>query len=406
MEINANLKIVVLPSFYPMKFKPNYGIFFEEQTKLIRKRGADVTIIFNENRSLSSFNLRKFRHIHFQKQFTIEEEIPVFRRLNWNVIPTKFDLGRKIWIKNSIGLVNSYIKKHGKPDLIHVHCAFDAGSVAIYFKDKMQIPYIVTEHSSFFALSEISIAQKKEVLSIYENAMKVIVVSRPFRELLSEKLGFEKNRIEVIPNFIDTNYFDPGNVINLDRFAKEKFIVTISDHFYMKRLDRLLDAFKIIVNQYPDWKLLIGGKGKDTNRLKNITKELGLEDKVVFTGALTKEQVKNYLKKASMFVLPSDYETFGIVIIEAMAMGLPVVATACGGPEDIITKETGILVELNTNSLANGIIEIISKYEYYDKEAIRSYAIDNFSGDSIADKYMQIYSKSIMQFAKTNKIIL
>jgi len=395
MEPNYTPKIVVLPSYYPTKFYNSYGNFFEEQTKLIRKKGCDITVIFNEKRSLKSFNLKKLRYAHFQKRFKIEENVPVFRRMNWNIIPTKFDLGQKIWVKNSIDLVNSYIKKHGKPDLFHVHCAFDAGSVAKYFKDKLQIPYIITEHSTFFALSKISSDQKKEALSIYENAEKVIVVSNPFKQLLSEKIGFEKSKIYVVPNFIDTSYFNPESNIFLNSSGKGNIILTVSHHDYKKRIDRLLDAFKIISEQYQDWKLIIGGEGTETNNLISKAKELNLQDKVAFVGFLTKEQVRNYMKIANIFVLPSDVETFGVVVIEAMAMGLPVVATASGGPEDIITKETGILVGHNTGSLANGIIELIANYECYDKMQIRSYIVNNFSGETIADKYIEMYSQSI-----------
>jgi glycosyltransferase involved in cell wall biosynthesis len=97
------------------------------------------------------------------------------------------------------------------------------------------------------------------------------------------------------------------------------------------------------------------------------------------------------MKYTDIFVLPSDVETFGVVVIEAMAMGLPVVATASGGPEDIITKETGVIVERNSNSLAKGIMGVIANYGNYNKEIIRSYILNNFSGKIISDQYIEIY---------------
>jgi glycosyltransferase involved in cell wall biosynthesis len=398
MENTSHPKIVVLPSFYPMNFHYTRGGFFEEQTRLIKNRGANVSVIFNEDRSITSFNLKKLKHVYFQKQFKLEEGLPVLRKLNWNIIPTKFNLGRRIWIKNSINLVESYIKQYGKPDLFHVHCAFNAGYIAKYLKEKHNIPYIITEHSTFFALSSISIVQKKEVLDIYSNAEKVIVVSNPFRKLLSGKTGFDIDKIDVVPNFIDTDYFDPNFKNDLNLLEDMKTIFTVCHHGYKKRLDRLLDAYKIVLEHYPEWKLIIGGNGTETNSLKIKTKELNLQNSVDFVGFLAKEQVKNYMKKASMFVLPSDVETFGVVVIEALAMGLPVVATASGGPEDIITKETGIIVERDTQSLAKGIIEIITNYSTYNKEHLRSYIINNFSGETVADKYLKIYKESILNY--------
>lgn len=394
MDNKLNPKIIVLPSFYPMDFHYTRGGFFEEQTRLIKKSGADVTVIFNEDRSMKSFSLRKFKDIHFQKQFKIEENLPVLRRLNWNIVPTKFDFGCKFWVKNFINLVESYIKEYGKPDLFHVHCVFNAGSVAKYLKEKYNIPYIITEHSTFFALSNISIAQKKKAYDIYNNAEQVVVVSQPFRKLLAEKTGFNINRIDVIPNFIDTDYFDPNFTSTLNGLENSKIIFTVCHHSYKKRLDRLLEAFKIVAEQFPEWKLIIGGNGDETNILKAKTKELNLQDKVSFVGFLTKEQVKDYMKKANIFVLPSDVETFGVVVIEAMAMGLPVVATASGGPEDIVTKETGIIVERNSESLAKGIIEVIFNYGFYNKVKIRSYVVNNFSGQTVASKYIKLYYKA------------
>jgi glycosyltransferase involved in cell wall biosynthesis len=398
MKNSSHPKIIVLPSFYPMNFHYTRGGFFEEQTRLIKNRGANVSVIFNEDRSITSFNLKKLKHVYFQKQFKLEEGLPVLRKLNWNIIPTKFNLGRRIWIKNSINLVESYIKQYGKPDLFHVHCAFNAGYIAKYLKEKHNIPYIITEHSTFFALSSISIVQKKEVLDIYSNAEKVIVVSNPFRKLLSGKTGFDIDKIDVVPNFIDTDYFDPNFKNDLNLLEDMKTIFTVCHHGYKKRLDRLLDAYKIVLEHYPEWKLIIGGNGTETNSLKIKTKELNLQNSVDFVGFLAKEQVKNYMKKASMFVLPSDVETFGVVVIEALAMGLPVVATASGGPEDIITKETGIIVERDTQSLAKGIIEIITNYSTYNKEHLRSYIINNFSGETVADKYLKIYKESILNY--------
>jgi glycosyltransferase involved in cell wall biosynthesis len=390
MKINLDPKIIVLPSFYPMDYHYTRGGFFEEQTKLIKKAGADVAVVFNEDRSLKSFSIAKFRHIHFQKQFRIEkDDIPVLRRLNWNIIPTKYELGRKLWIKNYITLIEYYIKKYGMPDLFHVHCAFNAGSVAKYFKEKYNIPYILTEHSTFFALSDISENKKREVFNIYENAEKVIVVSKPFRILLSEKTGFPLSKIDVIPNFIDTDFFNP----NLEDKTKtvQNSIFTVCHHVYKKRLDRLLDAFLIVSKYYPNWKLIIGGDGKETDFLKKKTNELELNDNVVFVGFLEKEQVKLHMMKAGLFVLPSDVETFGVVLIEALAMGLPIVATKSGGPEDIITRQTGVLVKKDPESLAYGIIKIISSYDKYDKDFIRSYAVKNYSGKVIALEYLKIY---------------
>lgn len=389
-------KVVVLPSFYPMKYHYARGNFFEEQTRLLRKKGSDIAVVFNENRSMATFKLKALKHVHFQKEISIENDIPVLRQMSWNVIPTRYKLGRKLWVNTSVRLVNDYLKIHGKPDLFHVHCAYDAGLVALHFKDELRIPYILTEHSSFFLLRDISEKERKQVQDIYGKAEKVIVVSKSFRDVLADKLELDKNNIDVIPNFIDTDYFTRTS--NADgRVVKKLF--TVCHHTYNKRLDRLLHAFRWVTEEFPDLELVIGGEGAETEKLKGLARQLGLHNKVIFQGFLNKEQVRANMNDSDLFVLSSDAETFGVVLIEAMAMGLPVVATDCGGPSDIITSETGLLAARDAESLAHNIRKVISAYDHYDKDKIRRYAVDNFSGRVVADRYMELYNYFSKQIA-------
>lgn len=370
-----------------MMFKYANG-FFEEQTRLIKSKGVDVSVIYNENRSIASISLKKFRYVHFQKQYKVEKDVPVLRRMNWNIIPAKYNIGKRIWVNDSIKLFELYVRNYGKPDLIHVHCAFNAGVVAKYIKEKWAIPYIVTEHSSEYSAA-FSISKAKEAFEIYDNADKVIAVSNYLKNLICEKVNFDKQRIEVIPNFIDTDFFDPNASTN--HYERENVIFTACNLIDTKRLDRLLEAFKIVSTQQPHWKLIIAGSGPEKDKLELLVKDLGLFDKVIFTGFLTKEQIRDQLMKARIFVSSSDIETFSVVLIEAMSMGLPVVATASGGPKDIVTKETGILAEKTSAGLAYSLTEVILNYMQYKKESIRNYAINNFSGESIANKYINIY---------------
>jgi glycosyltransferase involved in cell wall biosynthesis len=384
-------KIVVIPSFYPMELHYQRGGFFEEQALLIRESGTDVSVIFNENRELTSFNLTKLRRAHFQQKLNIERGMPVFRGMDWNLIPMRFDLGKTFWIKRCIRLIESYIKQFGKPDLFHVQCLNYAGYVAEYFKNKLNIPFVITEHLSVFATTKLSDKRRLEALRIYRAADKVIVVSKPFRSILAQGVGLEVNEIEVVPNFIDTDYFDP--IIDLKGSAgTENVVFTVCHHEKNKCLDRLIESFEQVLLKHPGWTLYIGGNGKETFNLKKKVDELQLTGKIIFTGFLSKEQVRFYLKKAKIFVLSSNVETFGVVLIEAMSMGVPVVSTLSGGPEDIINDFNGLLVEKNPLALANGINQVIEKIGTYDRKQIRAHILANFSGSSVVSVYNNIYN--------------
>jgi glycosyltransferase involved in cell wall biosynthesis len=398
--MKKGFSVVVLPSFYPMEFNYTRGGFFEEQTRLIKRQHIQVAVVFNEDRSLKSFSFRKLKYIRFQRQLKIESGIPVLRKLSWNLIPTKFELGRRIWISSATSLAEHFIQHSYKPDIIHVHCAFNAGFVALCLKQKYDIPYIITEHSTLFALAQFSAKQKARVFEVYHHAAEVIVVSNPFRKLLAHEIGLEENRITVLPNFIDTGYFKP--IPKAKQPDENKIIFTVCHHEQKKRLDRLIDALKLVLNDYPDWKLIIGGSGRLTASLKTKVNQMGLANSITFCGFLSKAEVREKMNSAGIFVLPSDVETFGVVLIEAMAMGLPVVSTRSGGPEDIITKETGVLVDKDVKSLAKGICTVIVNRGRYDGHLIRQHVLDNFSGPVVSEKYIRLYENCIRKHQLTS----
>jgi L-malate glycosyltransferase len=392
-------KILVLPSFYPMQQDYPRGSFFEEQTRLIKKNGIDISVVFNENRSIISFRPWKIKTAHFQVEDKFEDNVHVMRRKSWNIVPTKFSLGRRIWIFLSLQLIKRYIVQYGKPDLIHVHCVFDAGIVAKNLKKKYKIPYIITEHTSSFALGNLSDRQLTEAVLAYKEACKVIVVSKSFEELLLKKTEFGKIKVEVVPNFIDSDFFNSDNYTSSKTGFKD-YIFTVCYHENNKKIDRLIEAFQLIHDQYPNLKLIIGGEGSRTAYLKSRAKESGIGDKIIFVGILSKVEVRDYLKNARLFVLPSDFETFGVVLIEAMSMGVPVVATDSGGPRDIITPNTGVIVKRTVEDLKDGIQKVLNNYEKYNKAEIRQHVLANFNGDVIANKYIEIYKSVISENEK------
>lgn len=362
------------------------GSFFMEQAQLLNSAGADIDVVFNENRSLSNLSYLRLKNAYFQVTVRMEKGLRVMRRMNWNVVPTRFAIGRKIWIWQSIRLVENYIKKFGKPSLCHVQCSIPAGFIALHLKEKYGIPFIVTEHSSYmdYGVSETEAHVIKKVLLQAEN---IILVSTSFKQLISRKFKIDEGLMQVIPNFIDVDFF-----INKSFSNDCKKIVTVSYHTANKNIDLLIRAFSKVVIEYPDYDLVIAGEGPETNSLKQLVKTLQLESKVKFPGFLNKNGVKELMANSSLFVLPSEFETFGLVLVEAMAMGKPVVATKCGGPEDIVIPGTGVLVEKNIDSVTNGIVLVLDNLKTYDTQFIRKHVLNNYSASSVTSKYLTLYN--------------
>jgi len=386
------MRILVLPSFYPTELDYPRGSFFEEQTILLRNNGVDAVVLHQESRSIVGISFKKLSKFHFQSSYFERNGVPVYRKCFWNIIPTKFWLGNKIWIWSCFNHLKDYIKKYGKPDLIHAHCIFNGGIVAQLANKYFGIPFIITEHSTMYGKKGLSKYQKSAAFKVLDNAKSAIVVSSPFRNLLSESIEFDKNRIKIIPNFIDTNFFNPEISSEIQLNENLKFIFACSYHIQDKRIDRLIEAYNLIKNDFQDIDLVIGGEGEKTNELKGLVNKLGLEKNVHFVGFLMKEKVRDYMSKSILFCLPSDVETFGVVLIEALSLGIPIISTKCGGPEDIINDEVGILADKSTDSIKNALINMLKNQKKYDKGKLRSYVLNNFSGSVVTKKYIELYN--------------
>lgn len=386
------MRILVLPSFYPTELDYPRGSFFEEQTILLRNNGVNAVVLHQESRSIVGITFNKLLKFHFQSTYFERNGVPVYRKCFWNLIPTKFLLGNKIWIWSCFNHLKDYIKKYGKPDLIHAHCIFNGGIVAQLAKEKFDIPYIITEHTTMYGKKVLSNYEKSTAFKVFDCAKSVIVVSSPFKKLLSESIGFNINRINVIPNFIDTDFFNSEISGEIQLQKDLKYIFACSYHIQDKRIDRLIEAYNLIKNEFQDIHLVIGGEGEKTNELKGYVNKLGLEKSVHFVGFLFKDKVRDYMAKSIVFCLPSDVETFGVVLIEALSLGIPVISTNCGGPEDIINNEVGILADKSTDSIKNALITVLKNQDNYDKKKLRNYVLNNFSGSVVTKNYIKLYN--------------
>ena len=131
--------------------------------------------------------------------------------------------------------------------------------------------------------------------------------------------------------------------------------------------------------------LTIIGDGPEKNKLKLLSHKLQINNRVNFIGYQRKTAVADILRDHDALVLSSEVETFGVVLVEAMSAGLPVIATKCGGPESIVLPETGILVESNNkNKLYTAMKYMIEKYDDYEPKKIREIALKTYGDKSYA----------------------
>lgn len=391
--------VLLIPSFYPTQEDPIHGIFFKEQARMVRETGIRLGVIYPEVRPLKELSLPLFCRNYFQFTHSIEENIPTFRMHGWNIFPGFLKGTMYYWRRRAVALFKKYVKRHGKPDLIHAQSALWAGVAAKSIADTYGIPYVLTEHRDNFLHQTLLPGLKKNswleklMHEVLDNAHQVIAVSHALKKGLSRYMTHPRKEVCVIPNFIDTEEFSPTSQMS----PKSLFTFTTIAHLMKsKNIDVLLHAFHLLLKKDPNNRLKIGGNGPERDFLERKTKDLGISAHVHYLGKLDRQQVKETLSSSHAFVLPSQYETFGVVFIEALSMGLPVLGTYSGGPEDIITPEVGLLVPPDdAEALMQGMLAIKHKYPSYLSADARQYAIAHFGKQSVVAKLLATYSQSI-----------
>jgi glycosyltransferase involved in cell wall biosynthesis len=163
---------------------------------------------------------------------------------------------------------------------------------------------------------------------------------------------------------------------------------------FRKGLDILLKSVSLLKNT--DLLVHIGGDGIYLETFKKMSTELGIREKCKFYGEILPSEINSFYSGLDIYILASRDETFGVVIVEAMACGLPVIATRCGGPEEIITHETGVLIEKeNPEELARAIVSVSDNLGSYDRDLIRRYALEKYGREAFVDSITLIYQQVI-----------
>jgi glycosyltransferase involved in cell wall biosynthesis len=168
-----------------------------------------------------------------------------------------------------------------------------------------------------------------------------------------------------------------------------------------KRIDVLLRAFAQAFQGQPVH-LNIGGDGKQRAAWERLAQQLNIAAQVTFLGALSREQVRDLIRRSHAVVSSSDVETFGVTLIEAMACGKPVISTRSGGPELFVTASNGLLVPKgDPAALADALAQLVRDYARFDQAAIRADTVARFSEAAFIEQTEQIYQELVQTYAET-----
>lgn len=380
------MMILIVPSWYKNKGNKHSGSFFYEQAKMLKKCGYDVIIanatLQGKNSIKSNKNLLKMVCYDDNGILTYSFVAPSFGL--YRIEP----IGKWIFKFCLKRIVKKIYKSGFKIDLIHAHSVYPAAIVCKEIAKKNNCPLVVTEHNSLVLTKNINKIRTRYLREVVEYSDAFICVSDALKKSVTE-LTKTKKTIYVVPNLVSDlfRYVEPQR----DGYFT---YVSIGNLVESKNFILTLNAFALTKKRISDCILIVVGDGPLKTKLYELAKELGISDSVVFTGAVEREEVASILQKSNVMVLPSSHETFGVVYIEALACGRPIIATNNGGVNGIIDAQNGIKIDsFDSKILSDAMCDIYQNYWNYDFHRISQKAIFRYGSNSVFNMLQPIYSK-------------
>lgn len=365
------MNILILPSWYPTADDPVRGSFFAEQAAALARFGHKVTVMTVYNDGESGVQTEK------RTGGNLTEYLIHVKPLRFHL--TFFRILREM---------RRLLRSGEKPDVIHVH-SFYMAKYARVLRALSGAPYVITEHVTWFERNVLSPRAQREAARAFSHADGVIAVSPGLRDTIRPLCSGKE--ITVIPNLVNEGFFARTR----QAIPEKPFrFLSVGALMPKKGMDVLLEAFQSLVSSGADVHLTICGGGAEEETLKAQAGGALTAGRVEFTGNISRQEVGRRLSESHAFVLASRVETFGVVFVEAMACGLPIIMTKTNAWELLAVPETGLSVPVDdTAALANAMQRLMEHYADYDAETIRRYCRENFSETAICRRLTELYEE-------------
>lgn len=385
--------ILLTTAWFPSEKNTN-GIFVKEQAEALCRAGHKVTVLIVTN-SLFRPWIRQVMTGEFERY----DKSELLRIIHKHIVfPFPARLARnpaaavKAYNINRVyGTVKAYCDIHGRPDLVHHHCLSDNAYLAKAIAERLQIPYVFTEHSNYFSYEELNRFNWFEALEDHYDFVRGAAARIAVTEIRAR--GYERifsAPFVCVPNLVVDIFASP--LVRRSPILPFTFIcVAILDP--RKRQDILLRAFARAFKER-NARVILVGNGVCEKAYKDLAQQLGIERQVTFEGKCDRSEVRRLFDQSHVGVLSSDQETFGIALTEAMFRGLPVIATRSGGPEEIVTPDTGVLVPTNNEiALSQAMKEVFDDYNRFSPAKVSQLAKTKYSEAVIVGKLEQVYDR-------------
>jgi len=393
-------RVLVLSHMFPSSTQPGLGPFILEQVRALRRYAKlDARVVCCQPFWVNSKNpfryypaLRYFRNTFaWLRRWQTYEEVPVLYLpyLVGSVFPHHVH-GRTY--QEAVLRAAPWILRKFNFQVIHAHTSYLDGSAGLALRQQCQVPLFITEHTGPFRLLTYDERIRRQTQAAIQGADKVWCVSTALADQVREHLPAWQGNLGILPNGVDTAQFRPPERWQPDA-ARPKILAVMSLDENKNPL-LLLRAFQRLRQRAPGATLTLAGTGPLEAEVRTAVEAQGLCPAVRLLGQCSRLEIARLMREeCDILALPSNSETFGVVLIEALACGKPVVATRCGGPADIVTEPWlgRLCPPASLDGLSAALVELVRELPAVNSTRIRQHAVERFAYRNLAQALSQAY---------------
>jgi glycosyltransferase involved in cell wall biosynthesis len=379
---SQKLNVLVLPDLFPKNENDWVGVFVVDYIKSVIPNCIPLVFysrLVGDNQDI--------------KQEVFGNDFDVFR---WSYKKQVSSLLKPLyyllWFSKT---VNQIVSLKKEIDIIHAHGAILNGSVAYLLSKQLKVPFVISEHTGPFSKISDSFVKKNWAKFILNRADNVFAVSNHLKKEMIA-IGIKEANVTVSFNPVDTNLFKCKP--NLSRVKNMLFVSRLEP---FKGGLRTLKAFHKLEGKRDNWHLTICGDGPEKDAIIQYVDEFQLGNCVTIKGVLTKPEYVKELHNSSFLVFPSLHESFGLIPVEAMTCGLPVITTNSTAMPEYINTQNGIL--LNSSSvkeISEVMIDMMKNISNYESTIISKNMITRFGIDNFGKMLIENYKTAINNYKK------
>jgi glycosyltransferase involved in cell wall biosynthesis len=397
------MNVFVIPSWYPHRCYPWEGIFLQEQARAIAEARPDWNVglcLWGQGEGFVSS--AHFKH----SPGCVLEALgtrPFERALGDNLVEFMQPClwwPERVWGGNKQGLLKACranlkraIRRFGSIDVIHAHVAYPAGWIAMQLAEEFQLPFVITEHQGPFPLP-VYTSPDGNLKAILREPLQRADARIAVSPTLANTLGsYGIQDVTFIPNLIDERQYP----LTPTRASDDFVFYTLCAMERGKGVGDLVKAARKFIDRLDDpdrerLRFVMAGAGSALESFQAEVAMLGLTSFFEWRGAVSRDQARHGFRECDAFVLTSWHESFGIVYVEANAVGRPVIATRCGGPESIVSIENGLLVDVSDlDQIADALHFMFMNAKNYDPALIRASCLQQFGRDAVVGHIEEVY---------------